>query len=168
LVCARIYFRQVKKDEETLSGLRQLGHGQVLAMVYAGTGSKISHRVFLMPRAKRTSRILLVNGDATVQHLRALMLRMERYEVDIAADLQAAQAAAALLKYDLIIVDVGHFAQPGLDFCEEVKKKYPGQKVLMQADAHLYLEHESCPDKVVAKQDGPHHFVSEVEQMLQA
>ena len=121
-----------------------------------------------MPRAKRASRILLVNGDATVQHLRAIILRMENHEVDTAVDLHAARAAAAIRKYDLIIVDVGHFAQPGLDFCEEVKKKRPHQKVLMQADAHLYLERESCPDKIVAKQDGPHHFVQEVEQMLQA
>jgi DNA-binding response OmpR family regulator len=121
-----------------------------------------------MPRAKRNSRILLVNGDATVQHLRALILRMERYDVDTAVDLKAARDAATLSKYDLIIVDVGHFAQPGLDFCEEIKKRRPHQKVLMQADAHLYLERESCPDKIVTKQDGPHHFVSEVEQILQA
>jgi len=41
-------------------------------------------------------------------------------------------------------------------------------KILMQVDAHLFLERESCPDKVVAKQDGPHHFVNEVERLLQA
>lgn len=121
-----------------------------------------------MPRAKRAFRILLVNGDATVQHLRAIILRMENYEVDTAVDLHAARAAAAIRKYDLIIVDVGHFAQPGLDFCEEIKTKRPRQKVLMQADAHIYLERESCPDKIVTKQDGPHHFVQEVQQMLHA
>jgi len=121
-----------------------------------------------MPRAKRTSRILLVNGDATVQHLRALMLRMKGHAVDTAVDLQAAHAAIALRRYDLIIVDVGYFAQPGLEFCEDIKKKRPHQKVLMQTDPHLFLERESCPDKIVSKQDGPHHFVHEVEQMLQA
>jgi DNA-binding NtrC family response regulator len=118
--------------------------------------------------AKRSSRILLVNGDATVQHLRALMLRMQGHRVDTAADLQSAHGNAALRRYDLVIVDVGYFAAPGLDFCEEIKKKYPGQKVLMQVDAHLFLERESCPDKIVAKQDGPQHFVHEVERLLQA
>ena len=121
-----------------------------------------------MPRAKRASRILLVNGDATVQHLRALMLRMKGHRVDTAADLHAARSATAICGYDLVIVDVGYFAAPGLDFCEEIKKKCPGQKVLMQVDAHLFLERESCPDKVVAKQDGPQHFVHEVERLLQA
>lgn len=120
-----------------------------------------------MSRAKRVSRLLLVDGNATVQHLRALMLRMKGHEVDIAADLQSAHAALALRRYDLIIIDIGHFAQPGLDFCEEVKKKRPGQKVLMQTDPHVYLERETCPDKVVPKHDGPQTFMHEVEQMLQ-
>jgi DNA-binding response OmpR family regulator len=122
-----------------------------------------------MPRAKRVPRILLVNGDNTVQHLRALMLRMEGHRVDTAADLHAARAVlAAARKYDLVIVDVGHFAGPGLDFCEEIKKKYPGQKVLMQVDGNLFIDRDSCPDKVMSKQDGPQQFVAEVERMLQA
>jgi DNA-binding response OmpR family regulator len=122
-----------------------------------------------MFRAKRVPRILLVNGDNTVQHLRALMLRMEGHQVDTAADLHAARAVlAAARKYDLVIVDVGHFAGVGLDFCEEIKKKYPAQKVLMQVDGNLFVDRDSCPDKVMSKQDGPRQFVAEVERMLQA
>jgi DNA-binding response OmpR family regulator len=120
-------------------------------------------------RAKRSPRILLVNGENTVQHLRALMLRMEGYHVDTAADLRAARAViAAARKYDLVIVDVGHFAAPGLAFCEEIKHKYTGLKVLMQVDGNLYIDRNTCPDEVVSKQEGPHHFVREVERMLQA
>jgi len=123
---------------------------------------------YSMPRRK--TRILLVDGDSTVQHLRALMLRMQGYDVDTAADLEAARTviAATAAHYNLVIVDVGHFADPGLEFCEEIKQRHPHQKVLMQVDGHLYLGRESCPDKVVSKQDGPQHFVYEVEQMLEA
>jgi DNA-binding NtrC family response regulator len=122
-----------------------------------------------MPRAKNATRILLVNGDNTVQHLRALMLRMAGHHVDSAADLHAARAVLAAGRlYDLVIVDVGYFAQLGLDFCEEIKTRYPRQKVLLQVDGHLFLDHASCPDEVVSKEDGPEHFVSEVERMLQA
>lgn len=121
-----------------------------------------------MLRAKRTSRILLVNGDATVQHLRALMLRMEGHHVDTAADLQVGRAAIAGRSYDLVIVDVGYFAEPGLAFCEEIKQIRPAQKVLMQVEPHVFLERESCPDKVVSKQEGPQHFVHEVERLLEA
>lgn len=119
-----------------------------------------------MPRRK--TRILLVDGDSTVQHLRALMLRMQGYDVDTASDLDAARTViAAAPQYSLIIVDVGHFAAPGLEFCEEIKQRYPRQKLLMQVDGHLHIARDSCPDKVVSKQDGPQHFVHEVQRMLE-
>lgn len=122
-----------------------------------------------MARAKSAPRILLVNGENTVQHLRALMLRMEGYHVDTAADLRAARAViSAARKYNLIIVDVGHFAAPGIAFCEEIKERHPQLKVLMQVDGHLYVDRHSCPDEVVSKQEGPQHFVREVERLLQA
>ena len=57
-----------------------------------------------------------------------------------------------------MIVDVGHFADPGLEFCEEIKQRHPHQKVLMQVDGHIYLGRETCPDKVVSKQEGPSSF----------
>ncbi|HZD93267.1 MAG TPA: response regulator [Candidatus Sulfotelmatobacter sp.] len=122
-----------------------------------------------MARAKSRHRILLVNGYTTVQHLRALMLRMQGYHVDTAADLNGARTViAASGAYDLVIVDVGHFADEGLVFCDEIKKKHADLKVLMQVDGHLYLDRESCPDKVVSKQEGPKHFVDEVDRLLQA
>jgi DNA-binding NtrC family response regulator len=97
------------------------------------------------------------------------MLRMQGYNVDSAADLRAARAVImAARKYDLVIVDVGYFAEPGLAFCEEMKQKYPELKVLMQADGNLHLDGSTCPDEVVSKQEGPQHFVREVERMLQA
>lgn len=121
-----------------------------------------------MAREKRAPRILLVNGYTTVQHLRALMLRMQGHHVDTAADLDAARSViAADCGYDLVIVDVGHFAEPGLEFCEELKRTHSSVKVLMQVDGNLFLDRDSCPDKVVSKQDGPQHFVLEVERMLQ-
>jgi DNA-binding response OmpR family regulator len=122
-----------------------------------------------MTPARRKSRILLVDGNSTVQHLRALMLRMRGYNVDTAIDLEAARTViSAVSQYDLVIVDVGHFADPGLEFCEEIKQKHPHQKVLMQVDGHIYLGRESCPDKVISKQEGPNHFVEEVERLLPA
>jgi len=121
-----------------------------------------------MASARRKHRILLVNGYTTLQHLRALMLRMEGYSVDTAADLESARAVITTSRaYDLVIVDVGHFAEQGLSFCEEVKQRHPVLKVLMQVDGHLFLNRESCPDKVVSKQEGPKHFVDEVERLLE-
>jgi DNA-binding NtrC family response regulator len=114
------------------------------------------------------SRILLVNGDFTVQHLRALMLRLKGHHVDMASDLLEARNLISARQYELVIVDVGNFAEPGLQFCEEMKKSHPGQKFLMQVDYHLFLYGNTCPDKVVSKEEGPQHFITEVEKMLSA
>lgn len=113
-------------------------------------------------------RILLVNGDFTVQHLRALILRLKGYRVDTTSTLEEAHNLISPDKYGLVIVDVGHFADPGLQFCEELKKRNPQQKVLMQVDYHLFLFGSTCPDKVISNEEGPQHFVSEVERMLNA
>src|ERR1700746_3999917 len=112
------------------------------------------------------SKILLVNGDFTAQHLRPLMLRLKGHDVQTASTLKEARQFLSGKEYELVIVDVGHFADPGLQFCEELKQKYPGQKFLMQVDYHLFLYGNTCPDKVVSNEDGPHHFVAEVENML--
>ena len=119
---------------------------------------------FKRPRTK----ILLVEGDPTVQHLRALMLRMKGYDVDTAGDLDEARIKLTEGKYHLAIVDVGYFAAPGLEFCEEMKELHHGLKVLMQAEDGVLPLADRCPDRVVPKQEGPHRFVMEVERVLGA
>ncbi|HEY6248824.1 MAG TPA: response regulator [Candidatus Angelobacter sp.] len=110
----------------------------------------------------------LVNGDFTVQHLRALVLRLKGYQVDTASSLDEARNVISPSKYQLVIVDVGHFAGPELRFCEELKKQYPHQKLLMQVDYHLFLFGNTCPDKVISREEGPQHFIAEVEKALSA
>jgi DNA-binding response OmpR family regulator len=120
-----------------------------------------------MSAARRSIWILLVDGDSTVQQLRALMLRMQSYHVDVANGLDDARKKMAQRKYKLIIVDVGHFADPGLDFCEEIKSKDPHQKMLIHAEDRVFPVKSECPDDVVPKQDGPISFVNAVERLLQ-
>src|SRR5689334_12979865 len=121
-----------------------------------------------MASKRPRTRILLVEGDATVQHLRALMLRMKGYDVDTAGDLDDARIKLTEGKYHLAIVDVGHFAAPGLKFCEEMKQLHHGLKVLMQAEDGVFPLAHNCPDRVVPKQEGPLRFVTEVERVLGA
>jgi DNA-binding NtrC family response regulator len=112
--------------------------------------------------------ILLVNGAATVQNLRLLILRMRGYTVHGALSLNDARQFLTARRYSLVIVDVGHFARPGLEFCEEIRKIQPHQKVMLQVEDNLLPFHHDCPDTVVPKQEGPHAFVNEVEKMLAA
>jgi DNA-binding response OmpR family regulator len=112
--------------------------------------------------------ILLVDGEATVQHLRALMLRMKGYHVDIALSLAEAHQKIAEQSYKLVIVDVGHYADQGVDFCEEIKRKNPHQKLLIHAEDRVFPLKSDCPDDVIPKQEGPLTFVNAVERCLGA
>ena len=116
----------------------------------------------------RKPSILLVNGTATVQNLRLLMLRMRGFTVHGALNLKDARHLLTAKSYDLVIVDVGHFAEPGLEFCEEIRQSHPDIKVMLQAEDNVVPHAHQCPDKVVSKQEGPHAFVSEVENVLAA
>src|SRR5512146_804544 len=111
--------------------------------------------VFLMSAARRSIWILLVDGDSTVQQLRALMLRMQGYRVDVAIGLDDARSKIAERKDKIIIVDVSHCADPGLEFCEEIKSKDPHQKMLIHAEDRVFPVKSECPDDVMPKQDGP-------------
>ena len=121
-----------------------------------------------MSSSNRRMRILLIERDPTVQHLRALMLRMKGYFVTGAANIDEAREKLDQGNYHLTIIDVGHFARPGIEFCEQIKKKYPRMKVLMQAEDSAIHPREKCPDIVVPKQEGPHTFITEVERLLTA
>ena len=112
--------------------------------------------------------ILLVDGEATVQHLRALMLRMKGYHVDIATSLEQARARIDKRFYKLVIVDVGHYADPGVEFCEEIKRKNSHQKLLIHAEDRVFPLKSDCPDDVVPKQEGPLTFINAVERCLNA
>ena len=121
-----------------------------------------------MCAARPKPSILLVNGTATVQNLRMLMLRMRGYTVHGALSLNDARQLLTAKDYTLVIVDVGHFAKPGLDFCEEIREAHPHIKVMLQVEDNLLPFKHECPDKVIPKQVGPHAFVNEVEKMLAA
>ena len=110
--------------------------------------------------------ILLVNGSATVQNLRALMLRMRGYTVHGALSLSDARRLLTAQSYELVIVDVGHYARPGLEFCEELRTTHPHVKVMLQVEDNLLPFKHECPDKVIPKQEGPHAFINEVEKVL--
>jgi DNA-binding NtrC family response regulator len=121
-----------------------------------------------MCAARLKPSILLVNGTATVQNLRMLMLRMRGYTVHGALSLHDARQLLTVKDYTLVIVDVGHFAAPGLKFCEEIREAHPHIKVMLQAEDNVLPLNHECPEKVVPKQEGPHAFVKEVEQVLAA
>ena len=121
-----------------------------------------------MSRPQSKFSILLIEQDATVRHLRSLALRLEGYRVDGAEHLHEARKKLEEKQFNLIILDVGHFAEQGLAFCEEVKVSHPEVKLLMQGEDRVFPIKSSCPDVSIPKQDGPLRLVKEVQRLLQS
>jgi CheY-like chemotaxis protein len=111
--------------------------------------------------------ILLVNGDPTLQGLRRLMLRQRGYHVESVHTLDEALSLLAAAGYSLVMVDAGYDPTEAIEFCEQVKKLNPAQKVALLANHTLYLPSQACPDEVLSKQDGPEQFLTSVDQLIQ-
>ena len=118
--------------------------------------------------ARKAISILLVDGDETLQGLRTLMLRLRGYHVDRVATLEDARRRAAEKPFHLVLIDVQRHPQAGLELCEELKATAPGLKVAFLADHTLYLPPETCPDDLIARQDGPEHFLRQVDELVGA
>jgi DNA-binding NtrC family response regulator len=112
--------------------------------------------------------ILLVDGDETLQGLRTLMLRLRGYRVERVATLDDARRSTAAQPFGLVLIDVQRFPGLGLEFCEEMKAAHPGIKVAFLANHTLYLPPQSCPDEVIARQDGPEQFLTQVDELVGA
>ena len=117
---------------------------------------------------RQTISILLVDGDETLQSLRTLMLRLRGYRVERVATLEAARIRTAEQAFGLVLIDVQRFPDVHLEFCEELKAARPGIKVAFLANHTLYLPPESCPDEVIARQDGPEQFLSQIDRLVEA
>ncbi|HSE49506.1 MAG TPA: response regulator [Terriglobales bacterium] len=118
--------------------------------------------------ARKVISILLVDSDETLQGLRSLMLRLRGYQVDRVSSLADAALRAAQERYDMVIIDVREHPDAGLELCERLKATSPGLKVAFLADHTLYLPPQTCPDQLIARQDGPEHFLRQVDELLGA
>lgn len=118
--------------------------------------------------AQKTISILLVDGDETLQGLRTLMLRLRGYHVEQASSPEAARRRAAESPFHLVIIDVQQHPDAGLQLCEALKASHTGLKVAFLADHTLYLPPNTCPDEFISRQDGPEHFLRQVDELVGA
>jgi CheY-like chemotaxis protein len=96
------------------------------------------------------------------------MLRLRGYRVERVDSVEMARQRAARESFQLILIDVQQHPQVGLEFCEELKARHPGLKIAFLANHTLYLPQQTCPDRIIAQQDGPEQFLSQVDELLGA
>ncbi len=119
----------------------------------------------LGPKPKR---VLLVDDNELIRRLRATILGNLGHEVIEAASLEEARALWNPKRFHLIIVDLKQDAERALQFCEELKQRWPDQLVAFLTPHTTYVHPNSCPDEVIPKEDGPAQLVRQVQQMLAA
>ena len=111
-----------------------------------------------------STRILLFNAEPTFR----LLLQFRGYETAVAKSREEVRDLLAQTSYDLVIVQVEYDRESVLEFCEELKKAFPGTRVALLAHHTLYFPVDACPDGIIARQDGPVQFLQQVEQLVAA
>ncbi|MCI0347935.1 MAG: hypothetical protein L0Z53_00785 [Acidobacteriales bacterium] len=111
-----------------------------------------------------STRILLLDAEPTFR----LLLQFRGYETALAKSREEVRELLAQSSFNLVIVQVEFDRQAALDFCEELKKTYPTVRVALLAHHTLYFPPNSCPDGIIARQDGPIQFLQQVEELVAA
>src|SRR5579872_5178816 len=117
-----------------------------------------------------SSRILLVEDEPGLLLTIADLLRTEGYDVETAADGEAALAKASGREFDLVVLDVMLPKKSGLDVCRELRQKGIDVAILMLTaktqviDRVLGLKLGS--DDYLAKPFDPRELLARVEALL--
>jgi DNA-binding response OmpR family regulator len=78
-----------------------------------------------------TTRVLIVDDDTAIRELLMTLLRLEGVEVAAAENGEAALAAVAAQRPDVVVVDVQMPGMDGYDLCRRLKVDASGPRVVM-------------------------------------
>jgi CheY-like chemotaxis protein len=114
----------------------------------------------------KDKRVLLVDDNELIRRLRATILGNLGHDVTQAETLEEAKNAWAPGRFHLVIVDLKNHVDEAMEFCDDLKKKWPDQLVAFLTPPTTDIEPNSCPDEVIPKEEGPAQFVRQVKELL--
>jgi DNA-binding response OmpR family regulator len=117
---------------------------------------------------RQTKKILVVDRDPGLGHVRCLLLQSQGYDAVCVADMRSVVDSWMPNAYDLVLVDVQHNTDAALQFCNELKEKDVAQLVALMSDHHVWIPPHACPDDVIPRSDGPAAFVEKVRNLLES
>jgi len=118
--------------------------------------------------ASRPKKVLLIDRDARLGHVRCLVLQSQGYEATCVTDASTVLNSWISKTYDLVLVDVQHNPDAALEFCSDLKEKDVAQLVALISDHHVWVPPHPCPDEVIPRSEGPAAFVEKVRNLLQS
>ena len=93
------------------------------------------------------------------------VLQSQGYEVDVVGSIAEGRAHWEAGKYDLVLIMVNGNLSKAIEFCEDLKKAHPQQRIALLAGWHTYVPDESCPDEVIDRGE-PGIFVAQVANLI--
>lgn len=107
---------------------------------------------FTSPRASPT--VLIVDDERPIRTLLSDMLREQGYRVIVASDGAEASRCLKLVRCDLVITDIMMPYKDGIDLTAEIRREFPGLKIVALSAAEQVLKAKSIAERfdgIVAK-----------------
>src|SRR5471030_948837 len=117
----------------------------------------------------RTSRILLVDDDVSIQRAVAPLLRSHGYEVDVVGTGAEAVGAAADQAPDLIVLDLGLPDLEGAEVCRRIRRHSKAPIIILSArsgEAEKVAVLDLGADDYVTKPFGPEELLARIRVAL--
>ena len=98
----------------------------------------------------RTKNVLIVDGNETMQKLRAHVLRSRGVHVHTAKSVTEAELLWAPDFFDSVLLDVRQRSKEAVKFWRTNRRQHPRQRISFLVGPPTYLSH-TCADEVVAR-----------------
>ena len=117
--------------------------------------------------ASRPKKVLLIDRDARLGHVRCLVLQSQGYEATCVTDASTVLNSWISKTYDLVLVDVEGVSgiADAEHLCSEIKTAQPGQRVAFVCNWRVAIATD-CPDDILRTEFDPTAFVEGVKDIF--
>ena len=108
----------------------------------------------------RAKNVLIVDGNESMQKLRAGVLRTRGVHVHTAKSVTEAELLWVPDFFDLVLLDVRQRSKEAVAFWKTIRRQHPGQRISFLVGPPTYLS-PTCADQLVARDRVPEDWVRE-------
>ena len=105
-----------------------------------------------------TKNVLIVDGNETMQNLRASVLRNQGIHVHTAKNITEAELVWVPDFFDLVLLDVRQRSKEAVTFWRTIRRQHPRQRISFLVGPPTYLS-PTCTDEVIAHEKSPEDWV---------
>jgi response regulator RpfG family c-di-GMP phosphodiesterase len=101
----------------------------------------------------RTKNVLIVDGNETMQKLRARVLRSRAVHVHTAKSVTEAELLWVPDFFDLVLLDVRQRSKEAVEFWRSIRRQHPRQRISFLVGPPTHLS-PTCADEVICPRRG--------------